>query len=105
MTGYDFRTLEDRWGPVWKSLGLFEPDRPERYVVSMFAYPSGDLHMGHAEAYAIGDAIARYWRLRGHEVLHPIGCSTANPRSRQYRATASPIAYTSACPMCRSPDG
>src|SRR4051794_14719286 len=73
MTGYDFRAFEDRWGPVWESLRLFEPDRPDRYVVSMFAYPSGDLHMGHAEAYAIGDAIARYWRLRGFAVLHPIG--------------------------------
>jgi leucyl-tRNA synthetase len=73
MTGYDFRALEDRWGPVWESLRLFEPDRPDRFVVSMFAYPSGDLHMGHAEAYAIGDAIARYWRLRGFAVLHPIG--------------------------------
>jgi leucyl-tRNA synthetase len=46
---------------------------PRRTVVDMFAYPSGDLHMGHAEAYAIGDAIARYWRLRGYDVLHPIG--------------------------------
>ncbi|MFI5890947.1 class I tRNA ligase family protein [Actinoplanes sp. NPDC051513] len=66
-----FRADEDRWLPAWE--GLFEPSSPSRYVVSMFAYPSGDLHMGHAEAYAIGDAIARYWRLRGHEVLHPIG--------------------------------
>jgi len=73
MTGYDFRALQDRWLPVWESLGLFRPDRPSFSVVSMFAYPSGDLHMGHAEVYAIGDAIARYWRLRGFEVLHPIG--------------------------------
>ncbi|WP_433375405.1 class I tRNA ligase family protein [Actinoplanes sp. CA-142083] len=64
-------TAEERWLPVWD--GLFEPASPTRYVVSMFAYPSGDLHMGHAEAYAIGDAIARYWRLRGHQVLHPVG--------------------------------
>src|SRR5689334_15985762 len=69
MTG----SLEDRWGPVWESLRLFQTDHPDRYVVSMFAYPSGDLHMGHAKAYAIGDAIARYWRLRGRQVLHPIG--------------------------------
>jgi leucyl-tRNA synthetase len=66
-----FRALEERWLPVWEH--LFEPSQPSRYVVSMFSYPSGDLHMGHAEAYAIGDAIARYWRLRGHQVLHPIG--------------------------------
>ncbi|WP_157437828.1 class I tRNA ligase family protein, partial [Actinoplanes subtropicus] len=73
MTGYDFRAIEDRWGPVWESSRLFSPSQVDRYVVPMFAYPSGDLHMGHAEVYAIGDAIARYWRLRGFQVLQPVG--------------------------------
>src|SRR5262245_55583185 len=76
MTGHDFHAIESRWRPVWESLDLFarhDPARPSRYVVSMFAYPSGDLHMGHAESYAIGDVIARDWRQRGHDVLHPVG--------------------------------
>jgi leucyl-tRNA synthetase len=73
--GYDFEAMQRRWQPVWESLSLFEPrgSGARRYVVDMFAYPSGDLHMGHAEAYAFGDAIARYWIQRGYDVLHPIG--------------------------------
>ena len=75
---YDPHAIQERWLPVWEELRLFEaggPDdpRPRKYVVDMFSYPSGDLHMGHAEAYSIGDAVARFERLRGFNVLHPIG--------------------------------
>ena len=76
-TGFDPHAVVDKWLPVWDRLRLFEAkddDRRERrYVVDMFSYPSGDLHMGHAEAFSIGDALARYLAMRGHDVLHPIG--------------------------------
>ena len=56
---------------------MFKPaddgSRERRYVLDMFPYPSGDLHMGHAEAFAMGDVVSRYWRLRGYDVMHPIG--------------------------------
>ncbi|KAM9862345.1 leucine--tRNA ligase [Leucobacter sp. BZR 635] len=77
--GYDFKAIQDRWLPVWDELKPFEvpvgleSDRPRKYVLDMFPYPSGDLHMGHAEAFAFGDIMARYWRGQGHDVLHPIG--------------------------------
>ncbi|HVA61422.1 MAG TPA: leucine--tRNA ligase [Mycobacteriales bacterium] len=76
--GYDPHALVDRWLPVWDDLRLYEtagPEdpRPRRYVLDMFPYPSGDLHMGHAEAFSIGDAVARFARMRGYNVLHPIG--------------------------------
>ncbi len=75
---YDFRHLEAKWLPVWEELQPFAAnddgdDRPRKYVLDMFPYPSGDLHMGHAEQYALGDAVARYWRHRDCNVLHPIG--------------------------------
>ena len=75
---YDFRTLEPTWLSVWNREQPFRSGdpadtRPTKYVLDMFPYPSGDLHMGHAEAYALGDVIARHWVQRGFNVLHPIG--------------------------------
>jgi leucyl-tRNA synthetase len=69
--------LQERWLPVWDRLDAFravdDGSRERRYVLDMFPYPSGDLHMGHAEAFAIGDVAARYAVQRGYDVLHPIG--------------------------------
>ena len=76
---YDPREVQDKWLARWDGMDLFrasddpDDDRPRTYLLDMFPYPSGDLHMGHAEAYAIADAIIRYHFHRGYNVLHPIG--------------------------------
>src|SRR5690625_7559250 len=73
---YDVRALQDKWQARWAAELPFTAsetpadERPRSFIVDMFAYPSGDLHMGHAEAFAIGDVIGRYRFQRGDNVLH-----------------------------------
>ena len=77
QVGYDVHAVEAKWLPVWERLDPFrasdDSPREKRYALTMFPYPSGDLHMGHAEVTALHDVIARYWWLRGYEVMNPIG--------------------------------
>ncbi|HJV04550.1 MAG TPA: leucine--tRNA ligase [Actinomycetota bacterium] len=78
MRAYDPSHVEPKWARRWEEESLYaaggpEDPRPRYYALHMFPYPSGDLHMGHAEAFAIADAIARYRWMQGNNVLHPIG--------------------------------
>ena len=77
LDNYDAATAQAKWAAFWEDNQTFraadDGTRPRRYSLDMFPYPSGDLHMGHAEAYAIGDVLARLWRMQGYDVMHPIG--------------------------------
>ena len=101
---YDVEAVQAKWQPVWDALEPFRADdevvrsgqREKRYALTMFPYPSGDLHMGHAEVTALHDVLARYWWQRGYEVLNPMGWDSFGlpAENAAIRNDAHPADYT-----------
>jgi leucyl-tRNA synthetase len=101
---YDIAAVEEKWYQVWEDQQPFRAsddvvrsgEREKRYALTMFPYPSGDLHMGHAEVFALHDVVARYWWQKGYEVLNPMGFDSfgLNAENAAIKDNAHPATFT-----------
>nr|WP_330369336.1 leucine--tRNA ligase [Clostridioides mangenotii] len=78
MSVYNFKEIESKWKKIWEETGQYkvdtrQADKPNYYTLEMFPYPSGQIHMGHVRNYSIGDVVARFKKMEGFNVLHPMG--------------------------------
>ena len=78
MSVYDFKKIEQKWQKIWTENDQYKTDttdssKPNYYTLEMFPYPSGNIHMGHVRNYSIGDVVARFKKMEGYNVLHPMG--------------------------------
>ncbi len=99
---YDIEAIQTKWQKVWADLDAFrarDDDSAERrYLLDMYPYPSGDLHMGHAEAWALADVIARWWFQQGYDVLHPVGWDSFGlpAENAAIKRNVNPVIWTDA---------